>query len=74
MSKQFARIEQIHRAFILRQHMFFTASAAQGSRVNVSPRSTDALRILDANRVAISTGPGVGTRRRPICVRTGVSL
>ena len=35
------------RKFIARQHIFFTASAAEGTRVNVSPRSTEALRLLD---------------------------
>src|SRR5437868_10910045 len=47
MAKQFARIEDIHRNFITRQHIFFTASAAEDTRVNVSPRSTEALRLLD---------------------------
>lgn len=47
MAKQFARIEDAHRKFITRQHIFFTASAAEGTRVNVSPRSTEALRLLD---------------------------
>ncbi|QIG49144.1 pyridoxamine 5'-phosphate oxidase family protein [Nordella sp. HKS 07] len=47
MAKQFARIEDAHRNFISRQHIFFTASAAEGTRVNVSPRSTEALRLLD---------------------------
>jgi hypothetical protein len=47
MAKQFARIEDAHRNFISRQHIFFTASAAEGTRVNISPRSTEALRLLD---------------------------
>lgn len=47
MAKQFARIEESHRNFISRQHIFFTSSAATGTRVNVSPRSTEALRLLD---------------------------
>ncbi|HTN96091.1 MAG TPA: pyridoxamine 5'-phosphate oxidase family protein [Nordella sp.] len=47
MATQFARIEDLHRNFITRQHVFFTASAAEGTRVNVSPRSTEALRLLD---------------------------
>jgi hypothetical protein len=47
MAKQFTRIEEIHKNFIARQHIFFTASAAEGTRVNVSPRSTEALRLLD---------------------------
>jgi hypothetical protein len=47
MAKQFARIEDTHKSFIARQRIFFTASAAQGTRINVSPRPTEALRLLD---------------------------
>jgi predicted pyridoxine 5'-phosphate oxidase superfamily flavin-nucleotide-binding protein len=36
-----------HRAFIEAQKIFFVASAAGDSRVNVSPKSTDELRIVD---------------------------
>uniref|UniRef100_UPI001953427A hypothetical protein n=1 Tax=Klebsiella michiganensis TaxID=1134687 RepID=UPI001953427A len=37
---------------IERQHVFFVASAAPGARVNLSPRGTEALRILSPNAVA----------------------
>jgi len=47
MAKQFARIEDNHKSFIARQRIFFTVSAAEGTRVNVSPRPTEALRLLD---------------------------
>lgn len=52
MAKQFPRLDGPLRGFITRQHVFFTASAAPGSRVNVSPRSTRDLRILDDSTVA----------------------
>jgi hypothetical protein len=52
MAKQFPSIEPAQDAFIRRQRIFFTASAAAESRVNISPRSTDALRVLGPNRVA----------------------
>lgn len=60
MAKQFARIEDVHRNFIARQHIFFTASAAEGTRVNVSPRSTEALRLLDANTAIYLDRTGSG--------------
>jgi hypothetical protein len=60
MAKQFARIEDNHRNFISHQRIFFTASAAEGTRVNVSPRSTEALRVLDANTVLYLDKTGSG--------------
>lgn len=39
------------RAFIERQPMFFLANAGQTSRVNVSPKGMDTLRILDDTRI-----------------------
>lgn len=52
MAKQFPSLDDTLCDFIRRQHMFFTASATAESRVNLSPRSMDAFRILDQNRVA----------------------
>jgi hypothetical protein len=60
MAKQFARIEEIHRSFIARQRIFFTASAAHGTRVNISPRPTEALRLLDANTALYLDRTGSG--------------
>lgn len=60
MGKQFERIEQAHREFIERQHIFFNASAAATGRVNVSPRDVAALRILDANTVIYVDRTGSG--------------
>lgn len=60
MAKQFARIEPTHHDFILRQKLFFVASAAPGARVNVSPKGLDGLRILDPNRVAYLDLTGSG--------------
>jgi hypothetical protein len=60
MAQQFPQIEPKHRDFIERQHMFFTASATHTSRVNISPRSTDALRVLDAHTVTYLDLTGSG--------------
>lgn len=47
MAKQFDRMLPEHVAFIERQKVFFTASAAPDGRVNVSPKGLDTLRVLD---------------------------
>ncbi len=60
MAKQFPSIDSSHRNFILKQHVFFVASAASGTRVNVSPRSTDSFRLLGANAVAYLDRTGSG--------------
>ncbi len=60
MAKQFQQIGDKHRDFIRRQHIFFVASAALGSHVNMSPRSTDCFRLLDANTVAYLDRTGSG--------------
>lgn len=41
-----------HAAFIARQPVFFTATAAAEGRINLSPKGYDAFRILGPNRVA----------------------
>ena len=61
MGKQYAQIEPVHREFIQRQHVFFTASATSESRVNVSPKGLDALRVLDEKSVAYLDLTGSGS-------------
>lgn len=41
-----------HRAFIAKQPVFFTATAAAEGRINLSPKGYDAFRILSDHRVA----------------------
>ncbi len=60
MAKRFPIIEPQHRAFIERQHLFFTASAASDGRVNVSPKGLDALRVIDERTVAYLDLTGSG--------------
>ena len=61
MAKQFARIEAEHHDFILRQRVFFTASAAPDGRVNVSPREAGSLRLIGPNCVAYLDLTGSGS-------------
>lgn len=60
MAKDFPALTPHHRAFIATQHMFFTASAAAGTRINISPRSTDCLRVLGDNAVVYLDRTGSG--------------
>ena len=61
MAKQFASMTPAHCDFIARQRIFFTASATASSRVNVSPRSTAALRVLNERAVAYLDLTGSGS-------------
>src|SRR5664279_902290 len=60
MAKKYDRLEPHHHRFIGEQRIFFTASAAAGGRVNVSPRSTDMFRVLGDNRVLYLDRTGSG--------------
>lgn len=60
MAKDFASLTPHHRDFIARQHMFFTATAADGTRVNISPRSTDCFRITGDNAACYLDRTGSG--------------
>ncbi len=60
MAEQFCSIERIHLDFILRQRVFFIASAAAGTRVNVSPKPVTALRVLGANSAVYLDQTGSG--------------
>ncbi|MBX9796304.1 pyridoxamine 5'-phosphate oxidase family protein [Sphingomonas sp.] len=48
----FTAINDDHRAFIARQAVFFVATAAEGARINLSPKGMDAFRVLGDRRVA----------------------
>ncbi len=60
MGKQYAQIDSMHREFIERQHIFFTASGTVESRINISPKGLNAFRILDDNTVAYLDLTGSG--------------
>lgn len=61
MAKQFPAIDERLSQFIRAQAIFFTASAAEGTRVNVSPRSTEHLHQLGSNAVAYLDLTGSGS-------------
>jgi hypothetical protein len=52
MADFFDELSEAHRAMIARQPVFFAATAAEGGRINVSPKGYDVFRILSPRRVA----------------------
>ena len=50
MSEFFDHITPDHAAFIARQPVFFVATAAEGARINLSPKGMDTFRVLDDGR------------------------
>ncbi len=48
----FSALNDDHRAFIAKQPLFFVATAAAGTRINLSPKGMDCFRVLGPNRVA----------------------
>lgn len=63
MARQFPAISPELTDFIHRQPIFFTGTAAPGSRVNISPREGAALRVLGPNAACYldQTGSGAET-------------
>jgi hypothetical protein len=51
MGKEYDRITDKHAEFIIRQQLFFTATATADSRINLSPKGLDSLRIINPNQV-----------------------
>ncbi|MEN0035581.1 MAG: pyridoxamine 5'-phosphate oxidase family protein [Cellvibrio sp.] len=51
MGKRFDEISETLKDFIARQKIFFVGTATDDSRVNISPKGMDSLRVLDSNRV-----------------------
>lgn len=52
MAEFFDELGEAHREMIAAQPVFFVATAAEGARVNLSPKGYDAFRILGPRRVA----------------------
>ena len=51
MAKEYPSLTPELRDFIARQHIFFAASAATGTRINISPRSTREFRVNGDNEI-----------------------
>jgi Pyridoxamine 5'-phosphate oxidase len=51
MGKRFTELQPDQIAFIADQHLYFVGTAAKGTRVNLSPKGMDSLRILGPSRI-----------------------
>lgn len=51
MAKRYPSLEPTHEAFIRAQSLYFVATATADSRINLSPKGLDTLRILGPNRL-----------------------
>ncbi len=71
MGKTYPYLDSKFKDFIARQKIFFTASAAGTSRVNISPRSTDWLRVLGDNAVVYLDKTGSGNETSAHIVADG---
>lgn len=60
MGQRFPEMSDRHIAFIQRQKLFFVGTATADSRVNISPKGMDSLRVIDARRVAWLNVTGSG--------------
>lgn len=60
MGKRYDALTDKHIQFIAEQKIFFVGTATADSRVNVSPKGMNSLRVLDANRVAWLNVTGSG--------------
>jgi hypothetical protein len=56
----FPALTDTHRAFVAKQPVFFVATAAEGSRINLSPKGMDSFRVLDDATVAYLDVVGSG--------------
>lgn len=52
MARFYPALDSKHRAFIAAQKLFFTATGTATSRLNLSPKGMDSLRVLTATRIA----------------------
>ncbi len=60
MADFFDALGEDHVAMIARQPVFFVATAAEGARINLSPKGYDCLRVLSPTRVAYLDVGGSG--------------
>lgn len=52
MARFYPALDSKHRAFIAAQKLFFAATGTATSRLNLSPKGMDSLRVLTATRIA----------------------
>ena len=67
----FPALNDDHRAFVAKQPVFFVATAADGARINLSPKGMDTFRVLDDDRVAYLDVAGSGNETNAHLIADG---
>lgn len=60
MAQMYSELSEHHRRFIAAQKMYFVGTATAGSRINISPKGMDSLRVIDPKRIAWLNVTGSG--------------
>ncbi len=71
MGKEYDQITDKHVDFIIRQQLFFVATATADSRINVSPKGLDSLRIIDPKQVVWLNLTGSGNETAAHLLKDG---
>ena len=71
MAEFFPALTPAHREFIAKQPVFFVATAADGSRINLSPKGMDSFRVLDDHTVAYLDVVGSGNETNAHLIADG---
>ena len=71
MAEFFPALSDTHRAFIAKQPVYFVATTAEGTRVNLSPRGYDTVRVIDDTTVAILDLGGSGNETQAHLIADG---
>jgi hypothetical protein len=71
MAEFFDALTDAHCAFTARQPLFFIATAAEGARINLSPKGMDCFSVLDDKRVAYLDVGGSGNETNAHLIADG---
>jgi hypothetical protein len=71
MAKFYSELNDTLREFITQQHVFFTASAPNQGRVNLSPKGVNTFRCIDNNTVAYLDLTGSGNETSAHLIENG---
>lgn len=65
MGQQYLEISERNVSFINEQKIYFVGTATENSRVNISPKGMDSLKVLGPNRVIWLNVTGSGNETSP---------
>lgn len=71
MAEFSASLSDQHVAFVGRQPVFFVATAAEGARINLSPKGMDSFRVLSPARIAYLDVAGSGNETNAHLIADG---